>query len=160
MNAESGGGQKLLPDDEDLAARKHTAAHDPTFPERREEAYRQIVAALDSALQPMGYGLKGSTWSRSSERGRSAVHLQRSRYGWEVQIVLRFLTPEGEPPDHPDWDDGEDMTLVRFGGGGGEDPGRLAFLDVLEKPARLTRTIDILVGEALPWLESLQYPQR
>ncbi|AZL59313.1 hypothetical protein EI545_10920 [Tabrizicola piscis] len=147
------------PLDEDLAARKYTAAHDPAFPQQREAAYQAIVAALDAALVPQGYGLKGSTWTRVSPAGKSAVHLQRSRYGWEVQIVLRFLTPEGDPPDHPDWDDGEDMTLVRFGGGGGEDPGRLAFLDVLEKPAQLDRTIDILLAEALPWLESLHDPQ-
>ena len=147
------------PDDEDLAARKYAAAHDPAFPQRREAAYQAVVAALDAALVPQGYGLKGSTWSRVSPAGKSAVHLQRSRYGWEVQIVLRFLTPEGDLPDHPDWDDGEDMTLVRFGGGGGEDPGRLAFLDVLERPAQLDRTIDILVSEALPWLEALHDPQ-
>lgn len=146
-------------DEEDLAARKYAAAHDPAFPQQREAAYQAIVAALDAALVPQGYGLKGSTWTRVSPAGKSAVHLQRSRYGWEVQIVLRFLTPEGDPPDHPDWDDGEDMTLVRFGGGGGEDPGRLAFLDVLEKPAQLDRTIDILLAEALPWLESLHDPQ-
>lgn len=146
-------------EDEDLAARKYAAAHDPAFPQRREMAYQAIVTALDAALQPQGYALKGSTWTRVSPAGKSAVHLQRSRYGWEVQILLRFLTPEGGPPDHPDWDDGEDMTLVRFGGGGGEDPGRLAFLDVLERPAHLARTIDILLAEALPWLEALHDPQ-
>lgn len=146
-------------EDEDLAARKHFAAHDPAFPERREEAYRQIIAALDLALSPLGYALKGSTFSRTSSRGRSAVHVQRNRYGWDAQIILRFVTPAGEPPDHPDWDDGEDMTLIRFGGGGGEDPGRLAFLDVLEKPAMLDRTVDILLEEALPWLETLHLPQ-
>ena len=146
-------------DDEDLAARKHTAAHDPRFPERREEAYARIVAALDGALAPLGYRLKGCTWSRSSPQGRSAVHLQRNRYGWEAQIVLRFVTPEGDLPDHPDWAEGEDLTMERFGGGGGEDPGRLAFLDVLESPTTLSRTIDILVEEALPWLETMHFSQ-
>jgi hypothetical protein len=146
-------------EDEDLGARKHAAAHDPGFPERREAAYQAVVAALDAALLPFGYGLKGSTWSRVSGQGRSAVHLQRSRYGWDVQIILRFVTPEGDLPDHPDWQDGEDMTLARFGGGGGEDPGKLAFLDVLDKPTHLARTIDILVDEALPWLEKLHFPQ-
>ncbi|MDX5349434.1 MAG: hypothetical protein LPJ95_01835 [Paracoccaceae bacterium] len=142
-------------DDEDLAARKHSAAHDPAFPQRREEAHSLIVAALDAALVPLGYVLKGSTWSRISPRGKSAVHLQRNRYGWDVQILLRFVTPDGEPP--AEWDEDE-MTMERFGGGGGEDPGRLAFLDVLEKPAHLSRTIDILVDEALPWLDSLHDP--
>lgn len=146
-------------DDEDLAARKHTAANDPAFPARREEAYSRIVAALDGALIPQGYALKGTTWSKSSALGKSAVHLQRNRYGWEVQIVLRFLTQDGEAPDHPDWDEDGEITLERFGGGGGEDPGRLAFLDVLERPAHLARTIDILVDEALPWLETLHFPQ-
>lgn len=145
--------------DDDLAARQHSAANDPAFPERREAAYGQIVAALDAALAPVGYALKGSTWSRTSSFGKSAVHLQRSRYGWEAQILLRFVTPMGEPPDHPDWDGEEDMTMVRFGGGGGEEPGRLAFLDVLEKPGHLARTIDILVTEALPWLEDLHRPR-
>jgi hypothetical protein len=146
-------------DDEDLAARKHSAAHDPAFPARREAAYQAIVAALDAALQPLGYALKGSTWTRISAQGKSAVHLQRSRYGWDVQIILRFVTPEGGLPDHPDWQDGEDVTLERFGGGGGEDPGRLAFVDVLEKPAQLARTIDILLAEALPWLEEQHFQQ-
>ena len=144
--------------DDDLAARQHQAANDQTFPARREEAYALIVAALEGVLGSEGYVLKGSTWSRVTAQGKSAVHLQRSRYGWEVQILLRFVTPEGEPPDHPDWDDGEDMTLVRFGGGSGEDPGRLAFLDVLEMPGHLTRSIDILLTEALPWLETLHQP--
>jgi hypothetical protein len=146
-------------EDEDLAARKHSAAHDPAFPARREAAYQTIVAALDVALQPLGYALKGSTWTRISPQGKSAVHLQRSRYGWDVQIILRHLTPEGGLPDHPDWQDGEDVTLERFGGGGGEDPGRLAFVDVLDQPAHLERAIDILLVEALPWLEKLHSPQ-
>ncbi len=145
-------------DDEDLAARKYAAAHDPGFPGRREEAYQAIVAALDTALGPQGYALKGSTWTRTTPAGKSAVHLQRSRYGWDVQIVLRFLTPEGEAPDHPDWEADGEITLERFGGGGGEDPGRLAFLDALDKPAQLARTIDILVDEALPWLNALHEP--
>ena len=146
-------------DDEDTAARKHTAAHDAAFPARREEAYGKIFAALDAAIRPLGYALKGTTWSKTSANGRSAVHLQRSRYGWDVQITLRFVTPEGEPPDHPDWDEDGELTLERWGGGGGEDPGRLAFLDALDRPADLARTIDILVEEALPWLETMHFPQ-
>lgn len=146
-------------EDEDLAARQHSAAHDPSFPERREAAHQAIVAALDAALVPCGYALKGSTWTKTSPEGRSAVHLQRSRYGWDAQIVLRFVTPEGDPPDSLDWGGDEDMNMVRFGGGGGEDPGRLAFLDVLEKPGQLTRCIDILLTEALPWLEALHRPR-
>ena len=145
-------------EDEDLAARKHAAAHDPAFPERRERAFLVIVAALDAALTPHGYVLKGSTWTRTSPQGRSAVHLQRNRYGWDAQLILRFLTPEGEPPDHPDWDDCGDVTMARFGRDG-EDPGRLAFLDVLDQPSVLARTIDILLRDALPWLEQMHRPE-
>ena len=89
------------PNDEDLAARKHTAAHDPAFPARREAAYAAIIAALGQALEPLGYTLKGSTFSRATPQGKSAVHLQRSRYGWDAQIVLRFVTPEGAPRTTP-----------------------------------------------------------
>lgn len=145
-----------MSEDEDLAARKHGAAHDPAFPAQREAAFAQIVAALDRALVPRGYVLKNTTWTRLSLEGRSAVHLQRSRYGWDVQIILRVLTLGGDAPAHPDWPGDEDMTLARFGGGDGQDPGRLAFLDVLEKPACLVRAINILVDEALPWIETLQ----
>ena len=139
--------------DEDLGARQHRAAHDPSFPERREQAYGQIVARLDAALAPFGYVLRGATWSRQSDRGRSAVHLQRSRYGWDVQVLLRFVTPDGEAPDHPDWADDADVTLARFGQG--DSSGQLAFLDVLETPDLLDRTIALLVSEALPWLEAM-----
>lgn len=141
--------------DEDLAARKHTAAHDPAFPERREAAFAAILAAIDAALGPRGYGLKGTTFTRTTPRGRSAVHLQRSRYGWEAQIVLRFLTPEGAPPDHPDWPEDEDLTLWHFAGDLPCDPGLLAFVDVLDDPARLALALDLLTSRALPWLDCL-----
>ena len=141
--------------DDDLAARQHHAAHDPTFPARREEAFGQIVAALDRALVPLGYALKGSTWSRSSGQGKSAVHLQRNRYGWDVQIVLRFVTPEGEVPDHPDWPGGEDVTLAEFFEDMAGDPGRLAFIDVLERPECLAVAVDTLREQVLPWFEAL-----
>ena len=144
-------------DDEDLAARKHGAANDPAFPARREAAFGDIVGALDRALTAKGYVLKGTTWTRLLPEGRTAVHLQRSRYGWDVQIILRLLTAAGDPPTHPDWPEEGEVTLVRFGGGDGEDPGRLAFLDVLEKPACLVRAVEILIEEALPWLETMHF---
>jgi hypothetical protein len=145
-------------DDEDLAARKHTNANDPAFPARREEAYRTIVLALDSVLLPCGYALKGSTWTKSSAQGRSAVHLQRNRYGWDVQIVLRFITSEGEVPDHPDWPGGEDITLAHFFEHTERDPGTLAFIDVLEDAGYLVTAMEILSEQALPWLEELHFP--
>jgi len=145
-------------DDENLAARMHGAAHDPSFPARREAAFAEVVAALDQALTGRGYLRKGATWTRTVPDGRTAIHLQRNRYGWEVQIILRALTIGGEIPAHPDWPDGDDVTLARFGAGDGEDPGRLAFLDVLDQPACLGRATDILVDEALPWLASILGP--
>ena len=146
-------------DDEDLAARKHTAANDPAFPARREEAWGRIVAALDGLLVPAGYGLSGTTWSRVTAAGKSAVHLQRNRYGWDVQIVLRFVTPDGGVPDHPDWPGGEDVTLAAFFEQAERDPGTLAFVDVLEQPDCLAVAVEILREQALPWFESLHFPQ-
>ena len=146
-------------DDPDLSARKHTAAQDPAFPEQREEAYARIVAALEEALVPVGYALKGSTWSQVSARGKSAVHLQRNRYGWDVQIVLRFVTPDGGVPDHPDWPGGEDVTLAAFFEQVERDPGTLAFVDVLEQPECLGLALEILREQALPWFDSLHFPQ-
>jgi hypothetical protein len=142
-------------DDPDLSVRKHLAANDPSFPARREEAWGRIVAALDRVLGPEGYGLNGTTWSKSSPRGRSAVHLQRSRYGWDVQIVLRFVTPTGEVPDHPDWPGGEEVTLAAFFEQADQDPGTLAFVDVLERPECLSCAIEILREQTLPWFEAL-----
>lgn len=143
------------PFDEDLAARKHTAAHDPAFPTRREEAHTAILAALAQALEPIGYTLKGSTFSRSTAKGKSAVHLQRSRYGWDAQIVLRFVTAEGTPPDHPDWPEDDDLSLWDFAEDHPRDPGILAFVDVLDDPSVLAVAMDLLSKRALPWLESL-----
>jgi len=141
--------------DEDLAARKHAAAHEPSFPERREAAFATILAALDAVLAPQGYVLRGATFTRNSALGRSAVHLQRSRYGWDAQIVLRFLTVEGTLPDHPDWPEDEDLTLWHFSEDLPRDPGTLAFVDVLDDPARLALALDLLTAHALPWLDAL-----
>lgn len=141
--------------DEDLAARKHTAAHDPAFPERRERAFAAILQALEGALLPQGYALKGTTFSRTSAQGRSAVHLQRSRYGWDAQILLRFVTPDGDRSNHPDWPEEEDLTLWHFVPDLPCDPGTLAFVDILDAPETLTRALDLLTARALPWLDAL-----
>jgi|JI7StandDraft_1071085.scaffolds.fasta_scaffold186021_2 hypothetical protein len=141
--------------DDDQAFRQHQAANDPAFPARREEAHRLIVAALDQLLQPEGYVRRGSTWSRATAQGKSALHLQRDRYGWDVRIVLRFVTPEGEVPDHPDWPGGEDITLAHFFEEVASDPGRLAFLDVLADPVQLDHVSEILRDQVLPWFRAL-----
>ncbi len=146
-------------DDPDLSARKHLAANDPAFPARREQAWSKIVSALDGVLGPAGYALNGTTWSRVTAAGKSAVHLQRNRYGWDVQIVLRFVTPEGEVPDHPDWPGGEDVTLAEFFERADHDPGTLAFVDVLDRPECLDLAVEILREQALPWFDALHFPQ-
>jgi hypothetical protein len=141
------------PHDETQSARIHLASQDPAFPARREEAYQTIVTAIDSALTPRGYALKGSTWSRATPQGKSAVHLQRSHYGWDVQIALRFLTPDGTTPATGDWPEDEDIRLSRFCTDA-TDPGTIVYLDVQDNPALLTYAIDLLTTKALPWLEA------
>jgi hypothetical protein len=141
------------PFDEDLAARKYAAAHDPAFPARREQAFAAILQALQAVLHPEGYALKGSTFSRSTPGGKSAVHLQRSRYGWDAQIVLRFVRPDGAHPD--DWPEDEDLTLWHFAPDAASDPGTLAFVDVLDDPPRLSVALELLMSQALPWLDAL-----
>lgn len=146
-------------DDDEVAFLRHKAANDPAFPARREEAWGQIVAALDGLLVPSGYTLSSTTWSRVTTQGKSAVHLQRNRYGWDVQIILRFVTPDGEPPIHPDWPGGEDVTLAEFFERAESDPGTLAFVDVLDRPDCLNLVVDILREQALPWFDALHFPQ-
>jgi hypothetical protein len=142
-------------DDDEAAFRRHQAANDPAFPARREEAWGRIVAALDGVLAPAGFVLTKTTWSRMTAAGKSAVHLQRDRYGWDVRIVLRFVTPDGEVPDHPDWPGGEDVTLAEFFEAAVSDPGTLAFVDVLERPECLDVAVDTLREQVLPWFEAL-----
>lgn len=146
-------------EDPDLSARKHLAGSDPAFPARREEAWGRIVAALDEVLGPAGYTFAKTTWSRVTPAGKSAVHLQRDRYGWDVRIVLRFVTPSGDVPDHPDWPGGEDVLLADFFERTAEDPGTLAFVDVLDRPECLDLAVEILRDQALPWFDALHFPQ-
>lgn len=141
------------PHDENQTARIHLASQDPAFPAKREAAYQAIVAAIDTALHPLGYTLKGTTWSRSTAQGKSAVHLQRSHYGWDVRIALRFLTPDGTPPANGDWPEDEDIRLSQFSADA-TDPGTIAYLDVQDNPAILAYTIELLTTKAVPWLEA------
>ncbi len=141
--------------DNEVSFRQHQAANDPSFPARREEAHALIVSTLDRVLVAEGFALKGSTWSRTSAEGKSALHLQRSRYGWDVQIILRFVTPEGEAPDHPDWPGGDDVTLGHFFEVAARDPGTLAFMDVLADPGSLDQVVEILNEQVLPWFRAL-----
>ena len=139
--------------DPDQSARIHRASQDPAFAEKREAAYQTIVTAIGAALTPLAYTLKGSTWTRTTPNGKSAVHLQRSRYGWDVQIALRFLTPQGTAPTG--WPEDDDLRLSHFQTPQTDsDPGTLAYLDVTEDPSRLTQALDILSTHALPWLNA------
>lgn len=142
-------------DDPDLSARKHLAGSDPAFPARREEAWARIVSGLDGVLKQAGFVLTRTTWNKVTPAGKSAVHLQRDRYGWDVRIVLRFVTPAGEVPDHPDWPGGEDVTLAEFFERAEGDPGTLAFVDVLDRPECLDLALDILREQVLPWFAAL-----
>jgi hypothetical protein len=146
-------------DDPDLSARKHLAGSDPAFPAKREEAWGRIVSALAGVLEPAGYVLAKTTWSRMTAAGKSAVHLQRDRYGWDVRIVLRFVTQSGEVPDHPDWPGGEDVTLAEFFERAEGDPGTLAFVDVLERPECLDLAAEILREQILPWFAALHHEE-
>ncbi len=141
------------PHDENQTARIHLASQDPAFPGKREAAYQTIVAAIDTALRPLGYALKGTTWSRSTPQGKSAVHLQRSHYGWDVRIALRFLMPDGTLPATGDWPEDEDVRLSHFCANA-TDPGTIAYLDVQGHPALLNYAIELLTTKALPWLEA------
>ena len=138
--------------DEDQSARIHRAANDPAFADQREAAYLTIVSAIAALLSPLGYALKGTTFTRTTSAGRSAVHLQRSRYGWDVQIALRFLTTAGTPP--PTWPEEDDLHLRHFDPQATADPGTLAYLDITDHPERLRQAIEILSETALPWLDA------
>ena len=51
------------------------------------------------------------------------------------------------------------MTLVSFFEHVERDPGTLAFVDVLEQPECLAVAVEILREQALPWFDSLHFPQ-
>jgi hypothetical protein len=143
------------PLDDDDAHRIHIAANDPAYPAKREAAVTLICAAIDAIATPMGYTRKGTTWSRSSPRGRTIINLQRSQYGWHADINLRYILPNGEAASHGAWAGGYDVRIGMFykpGEGHGSEPGRLAYLDISEDPATLDLPMHILHTRALPWL--------
>lgn len=142
---------------EDQSARIHRAANDPAFPDQREAACATIVSALDSLLTPKAYTRKGTTWTRATPQGKSAIHLQRSRFGWDAQIALRFLTPDGAPP--ATWPEDDDLHLAYFLPDAEADPGTLAYLDITENPERLAEAIEIISETALPWLDAYHQAQ-
>ena len=139
--------------DPDTSHRIHIAANDPAFAQKREAAVRVICDAIGAVAEPMGYTQTGTTWTRETPAGKTAIHLQRSRYGFDAQINLRFVTPDGDLPDDPIWQQGDDIDLGQFYDAG-TGTGLLSYLDVHENSACLTQPMEILRNRALPWLDA------
>ena len=139
----------------DTSHRIHIAANDPAFPAKREAAVALICAAITDIATPMGYTCKGTTWSRTSPQGRTAINLQRSRYGFTASITLRFLLPDGTAPTHGIWAQDDDITLQNFALAAA-DPSLddIAYIDIIENPASLQHPMHILATCALPWLDA------
>jgi hypothetical protein len=139
--------------DPDTSHRIHIAANDPAFAAKREAAVLVICEAISAMALPMGYTQKGTTWSRETARGKTAINLQRSRFGFDAYINLRFVTPAGDLPDDPVWQQGDDIRLDRFCRDN-EGDGVLSYLDVSENQDCLTQPMKILRERALPWLDA------
>ena len=133
---------------DDDAHRIHIAANDPAFPAKREAAVALIGNAITAITTPVGYTRKGDIWSRSTALGKTVVHLQRNRFGWDAQINLRFLPTGGDFPDNSIWSAGDEITLGDFGAG------TIAYLDVSEDAASLDKPMHTLRAHALPWLDA------
>ncbi len=135
----------------------HIAANDPAFAAKREAAITLICAAISDVATPMGYTRKGTTWARATSLGKSAINLQRSRYGFTATINLRFLTSDGFSPETSDWAEDDDIRLQRFylgHEGVGLDDGEITYLDVHDNPECLAVPMHILKTRALPWLDA------
>ena len=141
----------------DTSTRIHIAASDPTFPAKREAAVALICAAITTIATPFGYTQTGTNWARSTHAGRSVINLQRSRYGWDCCINLRFLAPDGTYPANSAWLTDDDIRIDRFylpTEGHSTDKGVLIYLDVQADPASLDQPMQILRDRALPWLDA------
>ena len=138
----------------DNSARNHIASSDPGFPARREAAVQIICDAISAVALPMGYAQTVTTWARHSAAGKTAINLQRSRYGFEAYINLRCLTAGGTLPDTAIWQDGDDLRLDRFYlPDEAPDNGVLTYLDVIADPGCLILPMTVLRERALPWLD-------
>ncbi len=141
----------------DDSVRIHRASQDRAFPAKREAAVGAICAAIGDVVTPLGYVRRGDTWSRTSVAGKSAVNLQRSRYGWECYINLRFLTPDGDGLDGGLWAEDGDLRIGLFylpQEGRGPEPGVIFYLDVHEDAGSLGEPMAVLRERALPWLDA------
>ena len=143
----------------DTSHRIHIAANDPGFPAKREAAIALICQAITDIATPLGYTRKGTTWSRTTARGKSAIHLQRSRYGFTASLTLRFLTPDGTALNHGVWAQDDDIRLRQFylqSESCGTEAGEITYLDVYENPVCLNEPMHILATRGLPWLDAHQ----
>lgn len=143
----------------DTSHRIHIAANDPGFPAKREAAIALICQAITDIAAPLGYTRKGTTWSRTTARGKSAIHLQRSRYGFTASLTLRFLTPDGTALNHGVWAQDDDIRLRQFylqSESCGTEAGEITYLDVHENPVCLNEPMHILATRGLPWLDAHQ----
>lgn len=141
----------------DHSHRIHIAANDPAFAAKREAAFAVICAAINDAVTPAGYTRKGTTWARETPRGRTAINLQRSRYGFEANLNLRFLTPDGAYPTTGVWAEDDDIRVAHFylpTEGTGPEKGVIYYLDVHEDASSLNQLVHILKTRALPWLDA------
>lgn len=141
----------------DTSHRIHIAANDPAFPAKREAAITLICQAITDIATPLGYNRKGTTWVRDTRHGKSAIHLQRSRYGFTACLNLRFLTPDGTSLNHGVWAQDDDIRLQRFylpTESIGSEGGTITYLDIIENPASLDASMHILKSRALPWLDA------
>ncbi len=146
-----------IDDAPDPHARIHIAAHDPDFPRKREAAVTAILVAIDAVAGAAGYTRTGTTWARQSPRGRTAVNLQRSQYGFEAYINLRFLPADGIDLDGTLWAQDDDIRIARFypaDDSRGPDAGVIYYLDIHDNPASLDEPMRILRTRALPWLDA------
>jgi hypothetical protein len=142
----------------DPDARIHIAAHDPDFPRKREVAVDAICAAIEAVAGPAGYNRIGTTWTRQTDIGKTAVHLQRSRYGFDATVILRFLPKSDRDLRGSIWNDETDIPLARFFPPADADPSSrpsvIYYLDVYDDPASLAQPMRLLEDRALPWLDA------
>jgi hypothetical protein len=138
---------QAAPNDDD-SHRRHIAANDPAFPAKREAVIALIGAGISDIATPLGYTRNGDIWAHSTTRGKTVVHLQRSRFGWDAQINLRFLPVDGDFPANSIWAAGEEINLGHFGAG------NIAYIDVSTNAASLDLHIQTLRANALPWLHA------
>lgn len=135
----------------DPGVRVHMAAHDPAFPQKREAALAMICARIDALATDFAHIRTGTTWARQSARGKTALHLQRSRYGFDATLTLRFLPAPDIDLTGTLWDADDDITLDQFDTA---RPGTICYIDVHDDPATLDRILQILQSRALPWLDA------